>query len=95
MGNLWNGLTLFLEHAPVPVDNNATERALRGIVVGRKNHYGSRSQRGTEVAALFYSILETAKLRDVDPYDYLRDATYAALAGERIPLPGERDHSLV
>ena len=94
MGNLWNGLTLFLENARVPVDNNATERALRGIVVGRKNHYGSRSQRGTEVAALFYSILETAKLRDVDPYDYLRDATYAALAGERIPLPGERDHSL-
>jgi transposase len=94
MGSLWNGLKLFLEHARVPVDNNATERALRGIVLGRKNHYGSRSQRGTEVAALFYSILETAKLRDVDPYDYLRDATYAALAGERIPLPGERDHSL-
>ena len=95
MGSLWNGLKLFLEHARVPVDNNATERALRGIVVGRKNHYGSRSQRGTEVAALFYSILETAKLRGVDPYDYLRDAAHAALAGERIPLPGERDHSLV
>ena len=44
---------------------------------------------------MFYSILETAKLRGVDPYDYLRDATHAALAGERIPLPGERDHSLV
>lgn len=94
MGSLWNGLKLFLEHAAVPVDNNATERALRGIVIGRKNHYGSRSQRGTEVAALFYSIIETCKLRDVDPYDYLRDATHAALAGNRIPLPGERDHSL-
>ena len=95
MGSLWDGLKIFLEHAAVPVDNNATERALRGIVVGRKNHYGSRSQRGTEVAALFYSVIETCKLRDVDPYDYLRDATYAGLAGQRIPLPGERDHSLV
>lgn len=95
MGSLWDGLKLFLEHAAVPVDNNATERALRGIVVGRKNHYGSRSQRGTEVAALFYSVIETCKLRDVDPYDYLRDATYAGLDGQRIPLPGERDHSLV
>jgi hypothetical protein len=66
-----------------------------GPAVGRKNHYGSRSQRGTEVAALFYSVIETCKLRDVDPYDYLRDATYAGLAGQRIPLPGERDHSLV
>ena len=95
MGSLWNGLQLFLEQADVAVDNNATERALRGIVLGRKNHYGSRSQRGTEVAALFYTIVETAKLRDVNPYDYLRDATHAALAGERIPLPGERDHSRV
>lgn len=94
MHSLWDGLTLFLSDGRVPVHNNATERALRGIVVGRKNHYGSRSQRGTEVAALFYSLLESAKLADVDPYDYLRDATYAALAGERIPLPGERDHGL-
>jgi transposase len=78
-----------------PCRQHATERALRGIVVGRKNHYGSRSQRGTEVAALFYSVIETCKLREVDPYDYLRDATYAALKGERIPLPGDRDHSLV
>ena len=93
--SLWDGLTLFLGNAAVPVDNNATERALRGVVIGRKNHYGSRSQRGTEVAALFYSIIETCKLVDADPYDYLRDATYAALKGEPIPLPGERDHGLV
>jgi hypothetical protein len=42
------------------------------MVVGRKNHYGSKSQRGTEVAALFYSLIETAKLRGEDPGDYLR-----------------------
>jgi transposase len=88
MGGLWPGLTLFLERAEVPVDNNATERALRGIVIGRKNHYGSRSQRGTEVAALFYTLIESCKLADVDPYDYLRAAAHAALRGEVLPLPG-------
>jgi transposase len=87
MGGLWTGLCAFLERPEVPVDNNATERALRGIVIGRKNHYGSRSQRGTEVAALLYSVIETCKLRDANPYDYLRVACHAALRGETIPLP--------
>lgn len=93
MGSLWEGLTVFLEHPGVPVDNNATERALRGVVLGRKNHYGSRSQRGTEVAALFYSIIETCKLTGANPYDYLLDATHAALKAEPIPLPGDRQHA--
>jgi len=52
---LWPGLVAFLDDAAIPVDNNATERALRGIALGRKNHYGSRSERGTRVAALCYS----------------------------------------
>jgi hypothetical protein len=42
-----------------PLDNNATER---GLVVGRKNHYGSRSKCGTEVDALFCSLIESAKV---------------------------------
>jgi hypothetical protein len=53
---------------------------MRGIAVGRKNHYGSRSVRGTEVAALFYSLIETAKLADVDPAAYLRTAALRAIA---------------
>ena len=64
----------------IPIDNNHTERGLRGIVLGRKNHYGSRSQRGTEVAALFYSLIESAKLCGVDPKAYLLTAARAALA---------------
>ena len=55
------------------------ERALRGPVVGRKNHYGSRSKRGTEVAALFYTLCETVKLRNVEPRAYLTQAAYAAI----------------
>ena len=77
---LWAGLTRFLDNPRIPLDNNRTERGLRGVVLGRKNHYGSRSRRGTEVAALFYSLMESAKLCDVDPKRYLLAATRAALA---------------
>lgn len=72
----------------MPLDNNRTERGLRGVVIGRKNHYGSRSQRGTEVAALFYSLLESAKLAGVEPKLYLLTATRRALADPKaVTLP--------
>ena len=69
------------------IDNNGTERCLRGVVIGRRNHYGSRSQRGTEVAALFYSLIESAKFAGVGPQTYLRAATLAALRGAAVLLP--------
>jgi transposase len=75
----WTGLTRFLNDARIPLDNNAAERALRGPVVGRKNHYGSKSLRGTQVAALFYTLCETATLAGVDPHAYLLEAITAAL----------------
>jgi transposase len=49
-------------------------------VVGRKNHYGSRSLRGTQVAALFYTLCETARLAGVDPQAYLLNAVCVAIA---------------
>jgi transposase len=75
----WKGLTVFLEDPLVPLDNNAAERALRGPVLGRKNHYGSRSKRGTRVAAILYSLCETAKLHGLDPRAYLVVATKTAI----------------
>jgi transposase len=72
-----------------PLTNNATERAQRGPVVGRKVFYGSHSRQGTEVAALFYSLIESAKLCELNPVAYLRVAMNTALAGEQIPLPHE------
>lgn len=75
----WQGLVRFLDDPMVPLDNNQAERALRGLVLGRKNHYGSRSQRGANVSALFYSLIGTAKLNGLDPDAYLRDALTAAL----------------
>jgi transposase len=84
----WDRLTRFLHDARIPLDNNATERGIRGPVVGRKNHYGSKSRRGTEVAAIFYTLLETAKLHGVDAATYLRDAALADARGE-VLLPGD------
>lgn len=90
MGGMWkHGLLRFLDHPDVPIDNNGTERCLRGVVVGRKNHYGSRSRRGTEVAALFYTMIESAKLAGVGPHTYLRAATNAALRSGTVLLPNE------
>ena len=85
--SLWDGLVRFLDDPKIPIDNNATERALRGAVIGRKNHYGSRSLRGTEVAALFYSLIESAKLCGVDPKLYLKEAAVAAIRDGEILLP--------
>jgi transposase len=89
MLGMWTGLVRFLDDPRIPLDNNATERGLRGVVIGRKNHYGSKSKRGTEVAALFYSLIESAKLAGVEPKAYLRLAVQAALRGEQPPLPHE------
>jgi transposase len=86
MADLWTGLTRFLDDPRIPLSNNASERVQRGVVVGRKNHYGSKSKRGTEVAALFYTIIESAKLCGLEPKAYLKAAVRAALRGET-PLP--------
>ena len=72
----------FPENPKIPLDTNGVERALRGVAVGRKNHYGSRSERGTRVAALFYSLIESAKLCHVEPRAYLKEATLRAVRNQ-------------
>jgi transposase len=89
MLNMWPGLVLFLDDPSIPLDNNGTERAARSPVLGRKNHYGSHSLRGTEVAATFYSLVESAKLNQLEPRLYLRVAVRAGLRHETVPLPHE------
>jgi transposase len=76
----WEGLERFLDNPRIPLDTNAVERGLRAVAIGRKNHYGSRSERGTRVAALFYTLIESAKLAGVEPAGYLAEATRRAIA---------------
>jgi transposase len=79
MINLWKGLTRFVDDPQIPIHNNLAEREMRRPVLGRKNHYGSRSKRGTEVSALFYSLLESAQLAGREPKAYLSRAAYMAI----------------
>ncbi|MEM8931725.1 MAG: IS66 family transposase, partial [Acidobacteriota bacterium] len=75
----WDGLTCFLDDPRVPLDNNAAERALRGVVLGRKNFFGTRSKRGAHIASILYSLIGTAHLHGVQPDGYLRRAALAAI----------------
>ena len=79
MLELWPGLKRFVDDPRIPIDNNLVERDLRGMVVGRKNHYGSKSLRGTQVAATFYTLVETASRHGLDPRAYLLAAARHAL----------------
>ena len=75
----WEGLDRFVTDPRIPIDNNHTERQMRGHALGRKNHYGSKSTRGIRVAALFYSLIESAALAGLEPAAYLHEATRRAL----------------
>ena len=69
---LWPALNRYLDNGHVEIDNNAAERALRVVALGRKNYLFAGSNSGGERAAAIYSLLGTAKLNGVDPELYLR-----------------------
>lgn len=68
----WKALTRYVDDGRLEIDNNAAERALRGVSLGRKNYLFMGSDAGGARAAAFYSLVETAKLNGLDPEDYLR-----------------------
>jgi len=67
MKNHWQGLTVFVDHPQVPMDNNRAERAERGPAVGRKNYYGSGSIWTGELSATLFSIFQTLLLWKINP----------------------------
>ena len=87
----WAAFTLFLDDGRVCLSNNAAERALRGIALGRKSWLFCGSDRGGRRAAAMYSLIVTAKMNDVDPQAWLADvlariATHPAQRlGELLP----------
>jgi len=83
----WEGLTLFVDNPPVPLDNNLAENTIRGPVTGRKNYYGSGSLWSAELAASLFSVLKTLVLWGINPRHWLMAylnacAENAALAPE-------------
>jgi transposase len=69
----WHAFTRFVDDGRVCLTNNAAERALRGIALGRKSWLFAGSDRGGQRAAFMYSLIVTAKMNDVDPQAWLAD----------------------
>jgi transposase len=91
LGNHWTGLTVFVEHPEVPMDNNTAERAQRGPVVGRKNYYGSGAVWAGRLAAMLFSLLQTLCLWNLNPRAWLTAyLTACAEAGGKPPEDVER-----
>jgi transposase len=71
--NRWAAFTRFLDNGRVCLTNNAAERALRGVAVGRRNWTFAGSDAGGHRAAAVYTLIETCKMNDVDPQAWLAD----------------------
>ena len=68
----WDALLRYCDDGRLEIDNNAAERALRAVALGRKNYLFAGSDRGGESAAAIYSLIGTAKLNGIDPESYLK-----------------------
>jgi transposase len=79
--NHWDGLTLFLGDGRVEVDTNTVERSMRPIAMGRRNSLFSGNEGGARSWALLASLVNTAKLNDVDPQAYLADVLERIVSG--------------
>jgi len=73
--NRWKELQVYLEDGCLPIDNNAAERSIRSMVVGRKNFLFVGSEAAGEWATDCYSIMESCRLQGLDPRDYMRAIT--------------------
>jgi transposase len=68
----WTGLTRFVDDPRIPMDNNRSERQLRGPALGRKNYYGSAAAWSGQLAAMMFSLLATLKRWEINPRTWLR-----------------------
>jgi transposase len=79
----WEAFTRYADDGHLEIDNNAAERALRAVALGRKNYMFAGSDRGGERAAAMYTLIGTAKLNGINPEAYLRHVL-ARIADHRI-----------
>jgi transposase len=84
----WPALIRYCDDGRLEIDNNAVERAIRPLALGRKNYLFAGSDAGGERAAAIYSLIETAKLNGLDPEAYLRDVL-ARIADHPVNRVGE------
>ena len=87
--NHYEGFTRFLEHPDLPIDNNVAERQLRSPVIGRKTWIGTHSDRGAETTQILFTLMQTCKLLNVNPREYLNAVTQSMLSGGLAFTPSE------
>jgi transposase len=85
----YDGLTLFLGDAEIPIDNNPQERLTRSHVVGRKTWYGTHSERGALTAAILFTLVESCKLNHLNPREYFGQLIYDLHHGNAVLTPHE------
>ncbi|MDE0102322.1 MAG: transposase [Bryobacterales bacterium] len=78
-------LTTFVDDPSVPMDNNASERAVRGPVIARKLSFWSGGPTGAETAASLFSVLETVRMNGLNPYTWMQDYLGACARGRGDP----------
>ena len=83
----WSGLTVFVDHPEVPMDNNTAERCHRGPVVARKNFYGSGSLWSGRLAAMLFSLFQTVRLWGLDVGQWLTEYLTACAKAQGQPPP--------
>ena len=69
----WTALTRYVDDGRLEMSNNAAERAIRPLALGRKNYLFAGSDEGGRRAAIMYTLIETARLNDLDPEAWLAD----------------------
>ncbi|MFC1746281.1 IS66 family transposase [Candidatus Riflebacteria bacterium] len=85
----WARFERYLEYGRAPIDNNLVENAIRPFVVGRKNWLFSGTPEGAKASSLFYSLIETAKANQLEPFSYLK------FLFEKIPVTTDSDFQIL
>lgn len=80
MLNRWPNFKIYLEDPELPIDNNAAERSIRSMVVGRKNYYFVGSEDSGKWSAISYTLMESCRIQGINPREYLKETTKKLLA---------------
>ncbi|KXV49648.1 hypothetical protein AD945_03700 [Gluconobacter albidus] len=79
--NRWDDLKRFIDDGRIDLDTNPVERAIRPVALGRKNALFAGSEGGADRWAIAASLIETAKLNGIEPFQWLRDTLETMVAG--------------
>ena len=69
--NIWDSLSVYINHGGLNIDNNPVERSIRPNAIGRKNYLFAGSHEGAKRSAMFYSFFGTCKIHNIDPQKWL------------------------